>query len=109
MLELVEALAGLERVKWEAPIFEPLQRSTISDIGKVLQDLDSFSGEVDKLSEYLRFLAFHAELADATQLTGPQAPDSIYLLQVCKRLERRVKGVKMLVIGMQRSKLRAIC
>lgn len=106
LLDLVEALAGLERVKWEAPIFEPLQRSTISDIGKVLQDLDSFVGEVDKLSEYLRFLAFHVE--DATQLTGPQAPDAIYLLQVCKRLERRVKGVEILVTGMQRSKLRGI-
>jgi hypothetical protein len=101
LLELGKALTELERVKWEAPTFEPLQRSIISDVGKVLQDLDSFAGKVDELSEYLRFLAFRAELVweDATHLTGPQAPDAIYLLQVCKRLERRVKGVKILVTG----------
>jgi hypothetical protein len=48
LLELGKALAELETVKWETPIFEPLQRSTISDVGKVLQDLDSFAGKVDK-------------------------------------------------------------
>jgi hypothetical protein len=101
LLELGKALAELERVQWEEPIFEPLPRSTASDVGKVLQDLDSFAGEVDKLSEYLRFLAFHAELdwEDATQLTGPQGPDAIHLQQVYKRLEKRVKGVKILVTG----------
>lgn len=101
LFKLGKALTELERVQWKESIFEPFQTSTTSDVGKVLQDLDSFAGEVVKLSEYLRFFAFHAELVweDATQLIGPQAPDAKYLQQVCARLERRVKGVNLLVTG----------
>jgi hypothetical protein len=98
---LVNALTDLDKVQWKGFLFEPLQRNTASDIGKVLQDLDSFVGEVNKFLEYLRFLAFHAELVwkDAAQLIGPQAPDAIYLQQVCQRLEGRVKGVNTLLTG----------
>jgi hypothetical protein len=98
---LVNALADLDGVQWVESLFKPFQRSTASDIGKVLQDLDSFAGEVNKFSEYSRFFAFHGELVwkDATQLIGPQAPDVTYLLQACERLERRVKGVNTLLTG----------
>ena len=101
LFKLGKALTELERVQWKESIFEPFQTSTTSDVGKVLQDLDSFAGEVVKLSEYLRFFAFHAELVweDATQVIGPQAPDAKYLQQVCARLQRRVKGVNLLVTG----------
>jgi hypothetical protein len=101
LLKLVNALAELDKIQWMEILFKPFQRSTASDIGKVLQDLDSFAGEVNKFLEYLRFLAFHAELAwkDATQLIGPQAPDAIYLEQACRRLERRIKGVNTLLTG----------
>jgi hypothetical protein len=101
LLKLINALTELDEIQWTEFPFKPLQRSTTSDIGKVLQDLDSFAGEVNKLLEYLRFLAFHAELVwkDATQLIGPQAPDAIYLQQVCQRLKRRVKGVNTLLTG----------
>jgi hypothetical protein len=58
LLELCKALAELERMQWEEPIFEPLQRSTTLEVGKVLQDFGQpcrRNGQVLRVFEVPRF------------------------------------------------------
>jgi hypothetical protein len=79
-----------------------MQRTIASDVGKVLRDLDSFAGDFDKFVKHLRFLAFHSETVrgdteEGRMGEGYRVNDAKYLQQLCKKLGRRVKGVKLLV------------
>jgi hypothetical protein len=61
---------------------------------------------MDKFLKHLRFLAFHSGVTAEPPVQISQGgrmgadsriPDAKHLQQVCKKLERRVKGVQVLV------------
>lgn len=103
---LVVALEKLQGVEWKEAPSELMHANYACDIGRVLQDLRSAAGNMDKAVKHLRFLAFHSGITAEPAVQIPQegkmdadsrAPNAEHLKQVCKKLERRVKGVQVLV------------